>query len=447
MHTSPDIQARWRRAQSLSSHCSFDSYAAGREHYGKTYAKYFEYTGVASDNMNRETILEIGCGHFPGASYCKNLNGVILVDPINSGYIQKCANALTNDGAQVVHCCESAEYAEFRKVDEIWIFNVLSHVIDPSALIEKCKRYAKTIRFFEPINIQKDESNLNSLTLDFFRSHFGDSVKHYPNNKNAVAFHQQECAYGVYKRDKLTTTLPPSPVLPVSYPKARNTFNFKSIKKYCVSLRRSIDRRVSVSKEFKKIGEKFEFFDAVDGKKIILPEICKKPPGVYACMQSHLAVIRMAKEKKLPFVCVFEDDVVFCDDFQERIKYLESLPGFDFDILCLGGHFSSKGEHGNATEWDHVQGITRLGGTYGYIFSARVYDFILRNCTYEYGADEFYGTHVYKRFRSFAFVPFLVGCMKCKSEITGAYWEYENIGWTYIQESMNLFRKEKKDVK
>lgn len=437
MHTSTDIQTRWRRAQSLSSHCSFDSYAAGRSHYGKTYNKYFEYTSISAVDLGGISVIEIGCGHFPGITYCRNAGDVILVDPLNSGFINESASE--SHCRSIIQIRESAESAEFRVVDEIWIFNVLSHVIDPTGLIEKCKRYAKTIRFFEPLNVKKDESNLNSFTLDFFRSHFGASVKYYPNNRNAVAFHQQECAYGVYKSDKLTSPQPSiNKPQQVKLPPSGNMFNFKSIKKYCVSLRRSIDRRKEVAKEFKRIGEKFEFFDAIDGNRVILPDLCKKTPGIYGCMQSHLAVIRMAREKKLPFVAVFEDDIVFCDDFQERIKYLESLPGFNFDILSLGGHFSSANETGETTQWDHVLGIKRLGGTYGYIFSARVYDFILRNCTYEYGADEFYGTHVYKRFRSFAFVPFLVGCRPCKSEITGAFWEYENIGWTYQQESLNL---------
>lgn len=436
------MQIKWQRAQSLSSHCGFDSYDSGRAHYAKTYAKYFEYVGIPADNLMGISVIEIGCGHFPGVTFCRNAGTILLIDPLNSHFmVSSCSK---NYPAAAIRQ-EPAETAQFFHADEIWIFNVLSHVINPSAIIEKCKRYARTIRFFEPINIRRDESNINSLSIDFFRSHFGDCVKHYPHNKNAVAFHQHECAYGVYINKDFKDN--PDVKLPsesrVIYPPKKNTFNFRSIKKYCISLKRSKERKEEVTKEFKKIGERFEFFEAVDGQRVSVPALCKKHAGVFACMQSHVALIRMAKARGLPAVAVFEDDVVFCDDFQERIKYIESLHGFDFDIFCLGGHFSSANESGRPTEWSHIQGIASLGGTYGYIFKASVYDFILENCTYEFGADEFYGTHVYKRFRTFAFVPFLVGCRPCKSEITGAYWEYENIGWTYRQASMGLFRKEK----
>lgn len=218
------------------------------------------------------------------------------------------------------------------------------------------------------------------------------------------------------------------------------SLNFDSIPKYCISLTRCQDRRVTVEQEFKKVGIEFEFFDATDKLDIIVPEISVKKhdteaAGVLACALSHLELIYKAKTLGLPEICIFEDDVIFCDDFKDRIKYIENLSGFEYDILALGGHFDKEITYNYAipADWPKMHKVKRMGGTYAYIFKSSVYDFILRNYNYNYGADEFYSTFVYPRFKSYAFVPFLVGCMPCKSEITEQAYVYENIGWHYKQ--------------
>lgn len=221
-------------------------------------------------------------------------------------------------------------------------------------------------------------------------------------------------------------------------------FNFASIPKFCISLSRCTERRKLVRQEFEKADINFSFYDAVDKKELIVPELSAKfdkigdnnASGILACMLSHVSLIREARSLKLPAICIFEDDIVLCDDFAERIKYIESLKDFKFDFFCLGGHFSRQANNGSPTQWSHIKRITDIGGTYGYIITQNVYDFVLRNITYNYGMDEFYGSHTYKRFRTYAFVPFLAGCRKVKSEITDTVWEYENIGWHYQQNAL-----------
>jgi glycosyl transferase, family 25 len=218
-------------------------------------------------------------------------------------------------------------------------------------------------------------------------------------------------------------------------------FDFNSTPKFCISLKRSEGRRSTVSQEFARAGIKdVKFFAAVDKNDLIVPELSSKKPfteaaGVLGCALSHISIIKHAKQNNYPAICVFEDDVIFCDDFMDRIKYIESLPNFRFDIFSLGGHFEKEITPNDATptEWKNIMRTVRLGGTYGYIMTSKVYDFVLRNYQYNYGADEFYGNFLYRHFNSYAFVPFLVGCRPCQSEITGQYWEYENIKWHYQQ--------------
>lgn len=225
--------------------------------------------------------------------------------------------------------------------------------------------------------------------------------------------------------------------------------DFNSIKKVCINLKRNKARKELCLSEFKKHGIKnFEFFEAIDGKGLMVPELSPKinehsAPGILGCFLSHLEVIKMAKNKRWESVCILEDDVIFCDDFRERIKVIEELENFDFDIFCLGGHFEKEitSEQAENTRWPNILKVKRMGGTYALIITEKVYDFILRNATYAYGADEFYTLHVYPRFNTYAFVPFPVACRKITSDITDSDWVYENIGWYYQQETMNFAKR------
>ncbi len=216
--------------------------------------------------------------------------------------------------------------------------------------------------------------------------------------------------------------------------------NFKNIPKWCINLKRNPVRKIEVSKEFSHHGIEVEFFEAVDKRDIQVPETSVKSKeatasGILACAMSHIAVIKMAKEKKLPAICIFEDDVVFCDDFKSRIKYLEKIQ-VDFDIFCLGGHYPGRNDwhihHASKTDFDHVYKVKEMGGTYAYILTEKTYDFILRNWNFNWGMDEFYSNFVYRQFNTYAMTPFCCGHAKSKSDITEIMdWQYENVGWFF----------------
>lgn len=229
--------------------------------------------------------------------------------------------------------------------------------------------------------------------------------------------------------------------------------DFAKIPKVCISLKRSTERRELVQKQFKKAGIRVEFVDAIDRNDLILPELSDKEnpksvipigTGILACMLSHKKVMEEAIAANIPAVCIFEDDIVLSDDFNERIKYMEGLPGFDFDILSLGGHFPgirSLTGSANPTEMNHIYQITELSGTYGYIITKKAMEFCVRNLHYNFGIDQFMATHLYRRFKSMAFLPFPVGTRPCKSEIVGVMCAYENTRWFYQQESIKDLEK------
>lgn len=60
--------------------------------------------------------------------------------------------------------------------------------------------------------------------------------------------------------------------------------------------------------------------------------------GEIGCLLSHIEVIRKADEKLYQNVLIFEDDVIFCDDFLEKlIEFMDNVPS-DWEMLYLGGN-------------------------------------------------------------------------------------------------------------
>jgi len=92
-----------------------------------------------------------------------------------------------------------AEDADFPMVDEVWLCNVLQHVVNPDVIINKCKKAADVIRFFEPIDTGIDPMHHWSFNIDYFKNHFGDATL-YPQNMDEPVFHKWRNAYGIWRK-------------------------------------------------------------------------------------------------------------------------------------------------------------------------------------------------------------------------------------------------------
>jgi GR25 family glycosyltransferase involved in LPS biosynthesis len=88
---------------------------------------------------------------------------------------------------------------------------------------------------------------------------------------------------------------------------------------FVISLKEREDRRKNVTKEMRNQKIAFQFFDGI-----------KDANPIYGCTASHVGVIKIAKEKKLPYVLIFEDDAKFVQPFR-----LPVLPD-NWDMLYLG---------------------------------------------------------------------------------------------------------------
>ena len=166
---------------------------SGYEHHRKFYAGYFEYLGI-DKNVNGRKILEIGPANFPLLGYCSLTEKCSVLEPMESEFLDFICEL---KGVNIIY--ELAEEIEFPKVDEIWLCNVLQHVINPDVIIGKCKEAADIVRFFEPIDTGIDLMHHWTLTLDYFKEKFGEATL-YPENSEEPDFHKWRCAYGVWTK-------------------------------------------------------------------------------------------------------------------------------------------------------------------------------------------------------------------------------------------------------
>lgn len=163
----------------------------GYEHHRRFYEGYFQYLQI-DKNINDRKILEIGPANFPLLGYCMGTKNCTVIEPMESDFLKFICEL-----KEITIIQEIAEESFMPESDEIWLCNVLQHVINPDVIINRCKEHAQIIRFFEPINTALDVMHHWSFGIDYFKEHFGEA-KLYPRNMDEPYFHKWENAYGIY---------------------------------------------------------------------------------------------------------------------------------------------------------------------------------------------------------------------------------------------------------
>lgn len=141
---------------------------------------------------------------------------------------------------------------------------------------------------------------------------------------------------------------------------------------YYINLLESLDRKILVEKELKKLNWKYERFDAI-----------KVKDGRVGCCMSHLRIIEMAKEKDLDYVVVLEDDI----EFTQPKKYNEMLRDFkefmksnnmEYDVLLFTANIPDK-INGVKKITDLIYKVNTSLTATGYIVRKHYYDKLIDN--------------------------------------------------------------------
>jgi GR25 family glycosyltransferase involved in LPS biosynthesis len=153
---------------------------------------------------------------------------------------------------------------------------------------------------------------------------------------------------------------------------------------FVINLARRLDRRIQIENFFAKSNiskSQYEIIEAYDGldiniikqynKKKLDPDFQIITPGHFACLLSHLKVIKLAKKYGYNQIMILEDDVFFDPDL---VSKLHSIYVPQFDLLYLGGIMSKKKYFDKNWAYSNK---TNIMGAYAYILSSKIYDVIL----------------------------------------------------------------------
>ena len=165
-----------------------------------------------------------------------------------------------------------------------------------------------------------------------------------------------------------------------------------------INLEKDIDRYYKLEKKCKNLDYVPHRIDAVYGKELSNQEFKDKTtefcnnfctPGMVGCWLSHLKCYQYIVDNNLDRALILEDDAVFVEDYQEKMREIEPTFPDDYDMIFLGNLTSTDEERDDAIQTlvsfmfkniltlpgkyekinNNLYRTNRLTGTQGYIVS------------------------------------------------------------------------------
>jgi GR25 family glycosyltransferase involved in LPS biosynthesis len=202
----------------------------------------------------------------------------------------------------------------------------------------------------------------------------------------------------------------------------------------CINLDRRPERWRRMQRRFARhrLGP-VERFPAVDGAALGAPAGWTDPPGSYGCLLSHLAVVREARRRGAPQVLIFEDDVVFHPEIQERFAACAGQIPADWDMLLLGGLHNGE----PVAVAPNLVRLTSTYSTYAYGLRHTLYDAFLDLNLRAPSPVDYNNTLLQRDFSCYCLMPHLAWVEDGYSDAQGTMAEH----W-YLRESMVLNGRE-----
>lgn len=133
-----------------------------------------------------------------------------------------------------------------------------------------------------------------------------------------------------------------------------------------INLDKRTDRRSEIEFELNKMNLKAERFSAIEHPP---------PNGIVGCGKSHLAVIKLAKERGYKNILILEDDFVF---ITEKLEFEESLTklfesSIEFDVCFISYNLLEEQE----SDIPFLKRAKFSNTASGYIVNSHYYDKII----------------------------------------------------------------------
>lgn len=201
--------------------------------------------------------------------------------------------------------------------------------------------------------------------------------------------------------------------------------------KVCINLDRRIERWRQMQDKFYQHGiHAVRRFVAVDGETSAIPASWPGSPGAYGCLLSHLEVVREARRLGLASILIFEDDVVFDDQFEEKFAgYIRQLPA-DWDMLFFGALHKDE----LLPVSDNIGRITESNSTYAYALRETVFDAFIELNSQGNEVLDVNSLVLQKQFNCYCFLPHLAWVEPAYSDA-----QQKQVHHWYLRESLVLF--------
>jgi GR25 family glycosyltransferase involved in LPS biosynthesis len=151
-----------------------------------------------------------------------------------------------------------------------------------------------------------------------------------------------------------------------------------------------------------KIKENFAQYDNIN---LIFVEAVKYDPGFIGCTRSFKKCVSIAKQKKLKYIIIVEDDCLPLENFQNRLtNILEYLESNDNWSLFLGAvKKSNRILFTRPFEKEPIYGIKKGHSSHLSIFHSSIYDDVLNYDETKFGSDTFW----HNKYYALVTIPFL----------------------------------------
>lgn len=146
---------------------------------------------------------------------------------------------------------------------------------------------------------------------------------------------------------------------------------------FYINLDRRVDRNKEIVEELKKFNIDAERFSAVDSEIINVPSSWTGNKGSYACLQSHLEILKLSKKMNYKRILILEDDVVFNDNLNNIFSlYFNEVPE-NWDLLYLSGNHNQHCGYNVDKVSEHIIKCNMTYSTHSYAIDSKIYDYII----------------------------------------------------------------------
>ena len=211
-----------------------------------------------------------------------------------------------------------------------------------------------------------------------------------------------------------------------------------------INLQKDVNRKSALSKQILKYDIKNTIFlSAIDGatineKLVELPkEISRAHLGEkyekhlsvneIGCRRSHSKALEFAKTQNLDFVIILEDDVVLCEDWNDRLTKLFQLVPKNWQHIYLSGQPNEEEQRKsfqplNLAPFLHIEKSINTMGAFSYILRKESFDKIINEIDSKSNLpvdDIINNLIISNKLPSYTFYPFMT---YYENEITLSIW-------------------------